>query len=102
MLTTNLPTVTIRPAYADDETALWRLAALDSAAVPSGQLIVAEVDGALRAAVAAEDLRAIADPFQLTDDLVALLRDHVSRSRVPAPDRSGRRRLRPAWAAPLS
>ena len=96
----HLLSVTIRPAYADDEPGLWRLAALDSAAVPRGQLIVAEIDGTLRAAVSVDDLRAIADPFHPTADLVALLRDHIRRLSGPMPDRTtGQRPPRLAWAA---
>jgi hypothetical protein len=91
--------VTVRPAYADDEPELRRLAALDSATVPRGPLLVAEVDGELRVAVAVEGLRAIADPFQFTSDLVALLREHIARLNDPAPARPRRRRSRPAWAA---
>ena len=43
--------ITIRPGYADDHLALVRLAALDSAAVPAGPLLVAELDGELSAAL---------------------------------------------------
>jgi hypothetical protein len=96
MTTEHLP-VTIRPAYADDEPALRRLAALDSATVPSGSLMVAEVEGELRVAVSADDLTAIADPFHLTADLVQLVRDHVSRSRTTRSTGSGWR-PQPAWA----
>lgn len=73
--------VTIRPASADDQRAVWRLAALDSAPVPGGPLLLAEVEGELRAAVSMSDSVAIADPFHLTADLVGLLRDHISRTR---------------------
>jgi hypothetical protein len=73
--------ITIRPAYADDAVAIARLAALDSAPVPHGPLIVAEVDGELRVALAIADFTVIADPFHRTLELVALLRDHVDRSR---------------------
>lgn len=97
MTTEHLP-VTIRPAYADDEPAVRRLAALDSAAVPSGSLMVAEVEGELRVAVSADDLSAIADPFHLTADLVELVRNHVASSRATRSAGSGWRRPQPAWA----
>lgn len=91
MVISPLLPVTIRPAYADDETALIRLAALDSAAVPRGPLLVAEVEGKLRVAVSALDLTVIADPFHLTSDLVELVRDHITRGRATSRGRSRRR-----------
>jgi hypothetical protein len=67
--------ITIRVAYADDETVLARLAALDSAEqVPPMPLLLAEVDGELRAALSLRDGSVVADPFHFTADLVALLR----------------------------
>jgi hypothetical protein len=71
------PMITIRHAYADDELALTRLAALDSApAIPQQPMLLAEVDGELRAAVSLHDGTAIADPFFPTADLLDLLRVH--------------------------
>ena len=58
-----LEPITVRPAYADDERALARLAALDSAPVPPAPLLVAEVEGELRAALSLWDGTVIADPF---------------------------------------
>jgi hypothetical protein len=86
--------ITIRSAYADDHQALWRLAALDSAErVPSEPLLLAEVDGELRAALSLVDGAAIADPFFPTLHLLALLRTHAAAATsTPRPDR-GRRRL---------
>lgn len=86
--------ITIRPAYADDERALLRLAALDSAAAPPAPpLLVAEVDGELRAALSLRDHgSAIADPFYPSAPLVRLLGAHAREaSRMP---RRGSRRLR--------
>jgi hypothetical protein len=65
--------VTIRHAFPDDGLALLRLAALDSAEVPAKPLLVAEVDGELRAALSLRDGVAIADPFHPTRALVELL-----------------------------
>ncbi|TMM02910.1 MAG: hypothetical protein E6G05_08605 [Actinobacteria bacterium] len=65
--------VTIRHAFPDDALALVRLAALDSAEVPSQPLIVAEVNGELRAALSLHDGAVIADPFHRTEPLVELL-----------------------------
>ena len=99
MPSSDLLPVTIRPAYADDEPTLWRLAALDSAAVPRGRLIVAEVDGQIRVAVSQDDLHALADPFAPTADLVALVRAHISGLAGQASGRPRPRAPRPAWAA---
>ena len=83
--------ITIRPAYADDDSALARLAALDSAAAPpKSPLLVAEVDGELRAALSLRDGTAIADPFVPTMDLLELLRTHAAAGRRET--RRGRRR----------
>ncbi len=73
----SLAEITIRPAYADDDEALVRLATLDSAPVPAGPLLLAEVDGDLRAALATDDGTVIADPFSRTVELIALLRKHA-------------------------
>jgi hypothetical protein len=86
------PTITIRPAYADDDAALAGLAALDSASrVPDGVLLLAEVDGELRAALSLPSRTVIADPFFHTLDLVALLRRHADA--VGRPARASRRGL---------
>jgi hypothetical protein len=71
--------ITIRPARAADEQAIRRLAALDSAPVPRGELVLAEVDGELRAAVSTDGRGAIADPFHRTLELVAMVRDYAVR-----------------------
>ena len=67
-------TVTVRHLDpATDHTALMRLAELDSAEVPQGELIGAELDGSLVAAISLEDHRLIADPFTPTDGVRSLL-----------------------------
>jgi hypothetical protein len=100
----DFPAITIRAARAEDDTAIMRLAALDSAPVPRSPLIVAEVEAELRAALSVNDLTAIADPFHRTLELVTLLRHHAERARGPAPTREQRRvrtvpprRLRPRF-----
>jgi hypothetical protein len=70
---TTAPSVLIRAARGSDGPALGRLAALDSAAVPAGDLLVAEADGALVAARSLSSGAAIADPFRPTADVLALL-----------------------------
>jgi len=87
--------ITIRPAYADDDVALARLAALDSAeGPPAAPRVVAEVDGELRAALSLWDGSAIADPFYATADIVALLRVHAAAGAGAGAGRWGRRRGR--------
>jgi hypothetical protein len=63
----------IRAAHGADGAALQRLAALDSARVPLGELLVAEADGALVAAHAPATGATIADPFRHTAEVVELL-----------------------------
>jgi hypothetical protein len=66
--------VAIRDAEASDVRALIRLSDLDSQTVPAGRVLVAEVDGKVRAALAVETGRIIADPFEETLHVRALLR----------------------------
>jgi hypothetical protein len=81
-------TLTIRPADPTDLAGLNRLAALDSASPPTGEVLVAEVGGELWAAVELDSGTAIADPFRPSGELVELLRVHVRGER-----RSARRAL---------
>ena len=67
------PNVLIRAARGSDGAALGRLAQLDSARVPAGDLIVAETDGTLVAALSPQARASIADPFRPTADVVRLL-----------------------------
>jgi hypothetical protein len=86
---TRTPTVTIRPAYADDDAAVARLAALDSAAPLAEPLLLAEVDGELRVALSLNDGAVVADPFFPTRAVIALVRRHAA-AHAPVP--VGRRR----------
>jgi hypothetical protein len=71
--------ITIRAAYADDQAAVARLAALDSADdLPPMPLLLAEIDDQLRVALSLHDGSAIADPFFPTADLLALLRAYAA------------------------
>jgi hypothetical protein len=76
-------TLTIRPADLADLAGLDRLAALDSASPPTGEVLVAEVGGELWAAIAVETGAAIADPFRPSGDLVELLRHASGERRAP-------------------
>jgi hypothetical protein len=66
--------VTLRYSSAADREPIRRLAELDSARVPSGPALVAEIDGRLRAALPLDGSRAIADPFHRGLELVDLLK----------------------------
>ena len=65
--------VAIREAQASDMPELIELAELDSRPLPSGNLLVAEADGRIRAAVAVDSDDVIADPFVPTAELKSLL-----------------------------
>jgi hypothetical protein len=71
-------TIIIRSTNEHDAPALARLAVLDSAPVPIGRTLVAEVDGTMLAALPLDGGRAIADPFAHTAHLVGLLSAHAS------------------------
>jgi hypothetical protein len=66
--------ITVRPAVAGDRAELERLAALDSARPPRGPALVAEADSRMLAALPLGSGRPIADPFEPTAEVVALLR----------------------------
>jgi hypothetical protein len=87
------PTIAIRLAGDDDDAALAKLAALDSAVVPFGRLLLAAVDGEPLAAVPVAGGPAIADPFHPTAELVELLRARAAHLRGDAPAGRIRRRL---------
>jgi hypothetical protein len=80
-----LPPVIIRHAAASDLASLERLAALDSARIPSGELFVAEIDGRLLAATSIDTGAVIADPFEHTASIVELLRVQSRGVRRAAP-----------------
>ena len=86
--------ITVRPAYADDFGPLERLAALDSSdSVPPAPLLLAEVDGALRAALSLQDGTVIADPFHPSLALIELLRTHAAATGARRARHLTRRRL---------
>src|SRR5690348_10615789 len=83
-----LTDVTLRFAFPDDEPALWRLAALDSAEVPTAPVLIADVSGETRAALSLADGTVVADPFHRSVELVALLRARATQLRDTG-ERSG-------------
>src|SRR5919198_390448 len=84
------PTVAIRAARGSDGLALSRLAELDSKRPLTGEVLVAERDGELAAAVSLTTGAHVADPFRPTAELVALLRLHAA-AFEPAGEGDGRR-----------
>ena len=100
--------VTIRRACPDDAEALARLADLDDARVPAGNVVVAEVGGELWAAASLDGRGAVADPFRPSGDLLAALvarrasgprfLRRVAAAPAAAVGRSGRRGGHPAGA----
>jgi hypothetical protein len=81
--------ITVRRASSTDQGELARLAALDSARPPTGTVLVAEADYRLLAALPVGSGRPIADPFEPTAEVVALLE---LRAAQLAGRREGRRR----------
>jgi hypothetical protein len=79
-----LDPIKIRLTGPEDTRALRRLAALDSARVPSGWMLIAEVGDEPWAAVEVRTGEAIADPFRPTADIVQLLRMRASKLRGDA------------------
>ena len=98
--------ITVRRATPADEASVAYVAALDSAAPLSGEVLLATDHAGVVAALGLDDGRVVADPFARTDDVVALLRvraEQLTRDRPSAarrrPQRHGRRR-RAASAQP--
>jgi hypothetical protein len=65
--------VIVRHSGSGDQVELARLAALDSARPPRGPALIAEADSRMLAALPLGSGRPIADPFEPTAELVALL-----------------------------
>jgi ABC-2 type transport system ATP-binding protein len=98
--------VTVRRSTSGDEGALARLAALAGASPPRGPALVAMADERMLAALPLGSGRPIADPFEPTAELVALLelrRWQIAKAKSGSPNRRrGLRRLlrgRPSQAA---
>jgi hypothetical protein len=74
-----------------DRAAIDRVAGRDSADVPEGELLGAELDGELVAAMPMDGGRVVADPFAPTAEAVVLLRRRGEQIR--AAEGRGRRRI---------
>ena len=81
--------IVIREATASE---IRRLAALDSAAAPSGRALVAVVDGEARAAISFDGSSILANPFFRTAHMIELLRLRVAQLQPEAPSRVARLR----------
>lgn len=75
---------TMRLAEASDAPELERLAALDCAKLPGGELLVGEMGGGIQAAVPVYGGSAIANPFVRTAELVSLLETRAGQLRDEA------------------
>lgn len=91
--------VTVRRAGADDDAALARLAALDSARVPAGPVLLAEAGGTPVAAISLADGSVVADPFERTAEYVELLYVRAAHAHAAHERRSRLRLGAPADAA---
>ena len=75
-------TIVIRPLQEGDEPAVALLAQLDERPVPSGRLLVAEVEGSVEAAIGVETRETVANPFSGSAGAVSLL--HVRAAQLRA------------------
>jgi hypothetical protein len=79
--------ITVRYSAASDLSELARLAALDSATPPRGPALIAEADSRMLAALPLGSGRPIADPFEPTAEIVALLELRAEQVRADAGER---------------
>jgi hypothetical protein len=80
--------ITVRRSVSADRSELERLAALDSARPPTGPALVAEADSRMIAALPLGSGRPIADPFEPTAAVVALLELRAAQT-AATPERRG-------------
>jgi hypothetical protein len=80
--------ITVRRSVSGDRSELQRLAALDGARPPTGPALVAEADSRMIAALPLGSGRPIADPFEPTAAIVALL-ELRARQMAARPERRG-------------
>lgn len=82
--------IVIRVPGPEDLPRIARVAGLDSAQMPTGPMLVASVDGQIRAAISLDDGRVIADPFHRTSELADMLRIRAIASGARASDSAER------------
>jgi hypothetical protein len=96
---TDRSAITIRIARPADDEDVRRLADLDSRRVPAGPALLALADDEPAAALSLVDGAVVADPFQPTEGLVALLRERAGAAGGPSRFRPRRApRFRPRIA----
>ena len=98
----NADSISIRPFADSDGQAVRDVAQRDSSLVPAGMLLVAEVDGQVRAVLSLHNGEVVADPFVPTAALIDLLRTRARQLTGGPPPRRRRRGLferRPAHDA---
>jgi hypothetical protein len=87
--------IVLRGSTPDDAPSLRRLFVLESREPsPTGEWLLAEIDGEVAAALPLDGGRPVADPFRRTEDLLALLRlraKHLGNGRPPLLTRLQRR-----------
>jgi hypothetical protein len=93
--------LTVRLATPSDRSAVEQLAELDSRLLPGGALLVAEVDGRIRALLPLAGGRPISDPFFPSASLVPLLRVRAAQLPANAVGRGAGLGLAPAGAGGL-
>jgi hypothetical protein len=86
--------ITVRRSVSGDRGELERLAALDSARPPTGPALVAEADSRILAALPLGSGRPIADPFEPTASIVALLELRAEQMAAKPERRSWTERVR--------
>jgi hypothetical protein len=74
--------ITIRPLREEDVPAVELLAELEERVVPSGPLLLAEVEGTVEAAIGLEGGETVANPFSESEAAVSLL--HVRAAQLRA------------------
>jgi hypothetical protein len=82
--------VVVRYARPDEADALAALAQLDSSRAPRGDVIVADVQGELWAAVSVDDGHAIANPFRPSGELTFRLSERAREIHAAGRDRTRR------------
>jgi hypothetical protein len=80
--------ITIKLSTDADSRRIRDLADLDGKRPPGGDVLLAEVDGRLAAAIGM-DGSVVADPFERTASVVALLRSQIAGERRRVPRRAG-------------
>ena len=90
--------LTIRPATTLDAFAVARLVEMEEADPLAGDALLAELDGAVIAAVSLRDDRVVADIFRPTADVARMLRDRreqlIRAREFSYPGSAGRPRIR--------